>query len=67
MLCFNCSKLSLKSANRICNKCNLQIYDNLSVICSKCSSQDNVCGICLKKQVFHTLGKGCKTCGKQGI
>lgn len=71
MICGDCSKLVIKTANKKCNKCKLDVYDNLSLICTKCSAKDLVCSICLKK-VYSTnikkptLGsRGCGSCGNR--
>ena len=64
MICGNCSKLIFKTDKRLCKKCNMNIYDSLSVVCHSCSVQDNVCAVCLKKQNINTISKGCKSCGR---
>ena len=70
-LCPSCSKLALLNTEKICLKCKGKIYNRLSCICDKCSEQEGVCSICLKK-VNNTLssksGKifgGCGSCGKK--
>ena len=73
MICPQCSKLVLKTANKICKNCKAEVHDNLSLICNLCSTRDMSCSICLKK-VFNdtthrrkTLGSGgCNSCGRRG-
>ena len=71
MICGNCSKLAIKTANKKCQSCKLEVYDNLSLICSRCSVRDLICSICLKKVYLNdginkrtTIGGGCKSCGR---
>lgn len=67
MICAECSKLVIKTANKKCRNCKLDVYDNLSLICTKCSAKDLICSICLKKVYLDkkrpTIGGGCKSCG----
>jgi hypothetical protein len=72
MICAECSKLAIKTGNKKCKNCKLDIYDNLSLICSKCSAKDLACSICLKKVYLNnnikkpTLGsRGCGSCGSK--
>ncbi len=70
MLCSNCASLAIKTGNKKCRNCKSDIYDNLSVICSACSSRDLVCSVCLKKVYLNsaprqTLGSGCKACRRK--
>ena len=72
MICSNCSKLAIKTANKKCKNCKLDVYDNLSLICNRCSSKDLVCSICLKKVYLNnenkakrsSTGGGCGSCGR---
>lgn len=70
MICSECSKLSIKTGSRKCKNCKSDIYDNLSSICSKCSSQDMICSICFKKVYLNNKTPsiirpgGCRACGK---
>lgn len=63
MFCPSCSKLALLSTKRICMRCGLSIFNNLSVICDKCSSDSKVCSICLKKIGIKKQHGGCNGCG----
>lgn len=70
MLCANCSKLAILKTRRICIRCQGHILDNLSCICDRCSTEQNICSICLKKinlniaKNGYSLRRGCRTCGK---
>lgn len=70
MFCHNCSKLAILNTNRICIRCQGSILDNLSCICDKCSQEQNICSICLKKLHLNqntnqfVYRKGCQSCGK---
>lgn len=70
MFCPQCLKLSILNTKRTCVKCQGNILDNLSCICDKCSKENNICAICLKKinlnvgQNGFSLRRGCSSCGK---
>jgi hypothetical protein len=71
MFCPECSKLAILNTNRICVRCQGFILNNLSCICDKCSKEQNVCSICLKKirvnsngQNINLYKRGCRSCGK---
>lgn len=48
MLCPTCSKLATVYTNKICIKCQLQINQNILVLCDSCSKQSRSCAACLK-------------------
>lgn len=70
MFCIQCSKLAILNTNRICVRCQGNILNNLSCICDKCSKDQNICSICLKKisssigKNHNALRKGCRCGGK---
>jgi hypothetical protein len=70
MLCPQCSKLAILNTNRVCIRCQGKILNNLSCICDKCSLEQSLCSICLKKinlnfgQNKIALYRGCRSCGK---
>jgi hypothetical protein len=70
MFCSHCSKLAILNAIRICVRCQGHITNNISCICDKCSKDQNICSICLKK-ISSGIGKngnglrrGCRCGGK---
>ena len=67
MLCASCSNLAFLQCNKKCNKCQGQVYNNVSVICEPCSSSEGICSVCLKKnknsKTIPYKGLSCKTCG----
>lgn len=67
MFCSNCSRLAILFVHRICIRCGLEVLNNLSVLCERCSSSEKVCSICLKKinnSVNHQRNRGCSGCGR---
>jgi hypothetical protein len=71
MFCPECSKLAVLNTKKICVRCQGLIVDNLSCICDKCSREQNMCSICLKKlhivngQNVNPIRRGCSACGKK--
>jgi len=66
MLCPNCSKLAILNTERTCLRCKGKILNNLSCICDRCSTEQNMCSICLKrltKPLDIKTRRGCKACG----
>lgn len=66
MFCSNCSKLTMLMTHKNCMRCQGQVYNNLSVLCDQCSSNEQMCSICLKKMQNSTVSKyknsGCGAC-----
>lgn len=71
MFCNQCTKLAILNTNRICMRCQGAINNNLSCICDKCSLEQSLCSICLKKIDINVIQnktprrKGCKACGQK--
>ena len=70
MLCPNCNKLAILNTQRTCLRCQGKILNNLSCICDRCSAEQNMCSICLKRISFpmdannkYIVRKGCRACG----
>ena len=69
MLCSNCSKLAILTSNRNCVRCKGSILNTLSCICDRCSTEQNICSICLKKIlnpatfIRKSSKGGCRSCG----
>lgn len=65
MFCNNCVKLAYLHTKKKCIRCQSDVLNNISVLCEKCSGNENVCSACLKKIAPKSYTKrGCKSCGK---
>lgn len=66
MFCPVCSKLARLATKKKCAKCGVQVLDNLSVICSKCSDKFKICAACLRKLTGsftkRLKNRGCGNC-----
>lgn len=49
MFCKSCSTLAVSFTKKNCFKCKSEMYLSIAVICSSCSHNEQICGICLKK------------------
>jgi hypothetical protein len=63
MICPNCLRLALLTANRKCMRCQGDVFNNLSVICDGCSDKDRQCSVCLKKIVPPANRNKSQGCG----
>lgn len=69
MLCPQCTKLAILNTKKSCVKCHGEVLNKLSSLCDKCSLEQSVCSICLKKlhygsgQNKFTKNRGCRSCG----
>lgn len=67
MFCNNCVKLAYLHTKKSCIKCQSDVLNNISVLCAKCSGNEGVCAVCLKKVLSganSSTKRGCKSCGK---
>lgn len=70
MFCAQCSNLVILHTNKVCARCQGNITNNLSCICDKCSSDQKICSICLKKMSLNigqngkAIRRGCRCGGK---
>lgn len=70
MFCPHCSKLAILNNKRVCVRCQGEIKNNLSCICDRCSNEQGVCSICLKKTNMDAGNKSIRVrrgcgCGKK--
>ena len=68
MFCSNCVKLVYLHTKKKCVRCQGEVFNNISVLCTKCCTAEGVCSVCLKKQNLATFNpanakKGCRSCG----
>ena len=66
MFCSSCVKLLRLATKKKCSKCGTDVFDNISVICIKCSDKFKVCAACLKKltgsKTNQFKNRGCGNC-----
>jgi len=67
MFCNNCVKLAYLHTKRRCIRCQSEVLNNISVLCIRCSGEEGVCSVCLKKSQRtgsqNPNKKGCGSCG----
>lgn len=68
MLCNNCVKLAYLHTKKKCVRCQGDVFENISVLCNRCSVAEGVCSVCLKKKGLATPNPanykkgGCRSC-----